>query len=88
MLGAAERLIAEDFGWCVMLQRKPFTLWIGCANVDDTPNRWRVFVVAESGLLGKLIGSADPNEAVARVESQLRELVPTILGVSNIQWSQ
>jgi hypothetical protein len=27
-----EPTIAEDWGWCVMLQRKPFMLWIGCGN--------------------------------------------------------
>ena len=30
-----EPLIAEDWGWCVMLQREPFSLWVGCANVTD-----------------------------------------------------
>ncbi len=23
---------AQDWGWCVMLQRRPFRLWIGCRN--------------------------------------------------------
>lgn len=27
-----EPVIAEDWGWCVMLHRKPFMLWIGCQN--------------------------------------------------------
>jgi len=28
-----EDVIAEDWGWCVMLTRKPFLLWIGCGNM-------------------------------------------------------
>lgn len=28
-----EDVIAEDWGWCVMLQRDPFMLWIGCGCV-------------------------------------------------------
>jgi hypothetical protein len=28
----SEPVIAEDWGWCVMLQRKPFMLWVGCGN--------------------------------------------------------
>jgi hypothetical protein len=28
----AEPIIAEDWGWCVMLNREPFMLWIGCGN--------------------------------------------------------
>jgi hypothetical protein len=27
-----EPVIAEDWGWCVMLHRDPFALWIGCGN--------------------------------------------------------
>ncbi|WP_431265887.1 hypothetical protein ACQ859_11490 [Roseateles chitinivorans] len=27
-----EPIIAEDWGWCVMLSRDPFMLWIGCGN--------------------------------------------------------
>ena len=31
-------VIAEDFGWCVMLQRQPALLWIGCSSeLDDEP---------------------------------------------------
>jgi hypothetical protein len=27
-----ERVIAEDWGWCLMLRRKPFMLWVACGN--------------------------------------------------------
>jgi hypothetical protein len=27
-----EPVIAEDWGWCVMLSREPFMLWVGCGN--------------------------------------------------------
>ncbi|MCW5648913.1 MAG: hypothetical protein KIS62_04140 [Ramlibacter sp.] len=27
-----EPVIAEDWGWCVILRREPFMLWIGCGN--------------------------------------------------------
>jgi hypothetical protein len=30
---APEPVIPEDWGWCVMLERKPFMLWVGCGNV-------------------------------------------------------
>lgn len=33
-----EEIIAEDWGWCVMLQREPYMLWLGCGSLldDDT----------------------------------------------------
>lgn len=27
-----EPVIAEDWGWCVVLSREPFMLWVGCGN--------------------------------------------------------
>jgi hypothetical protein len=27
-----EDVIPEDWGWCVIVQSKPFLLWIGCGN--------------------------------------------------------
>lgn len=27
-----ESVIPEDWGWCVMLSRDPFLLWVGCGN--------------------------------------------------------
>lgn len=27
-----EPIIPEDWGWCVMLERRPFLLWIACGN--------------------------------------------------------
>jgi hypothetical protein len=28
-----EEVFGEDWGWCVMLERKPFMLWVGCTNI-------------------------------------------------------
>ena len=30
-----EEVIPEDWGWCVMCQRDPYWLWIGCVNLRD-----------------------------------------------------
>lgn len=27
-----EPVIAEDWGWCVMLKREPFLMWVGCGT--------------------------------------------------------
>ena len=45
-----EPIIAEDWGWCVMLERKPFMLWVACGNdrsafyADVTPEEKPSFV--------------------------------------------
>ena len=78
-------VIAEDWGWCVMLQRDPFMLWIGCGNQDaddddfdhlTQPERivWGCFVTGEVPFFQKLFRKVDP-EAVWKVEQQLAEVL-------------
>lgn len=45
-----EPVIAEDWGWCVMLRREPFMVWVGCGNDRSdfyskvTPEKKEAFV--------------------------------------------
>ena len=66
---SVEDVIPEDWGWCLIVQRKPFLLWVGCVSVHDYATTkpgdplprgsevvWACTVVAERSLLGKLRG--------------------------------
>lgn len=81
-----EGVIPEDFGWVVMVARKPFMLWLGCGNTDGSTTEWSVFPVAESSLIQRLFRRIDPNSEVERLRAHLAELVPLIPGVSNVVW--
>jgi hypothetical protein len=83
-----EEVIAEDWGWCVMCQRVPFMLWIGCANVHDysksgpehPPPRggevvWSCMVVAELPLLSRLFKRPDTGAATEKLFEQVRRLL-------------
>ena len=30
-----EEVLPYDWGWCLVVQRKPFLLWVGCVSVHD-----------------------------------------------------
>ena len=32
---SAEEVFPEDWGWSVMCQREPYSLWVGCVNLRD-----------------------------------------------------
>jgi hypothetical protein len=38
-----EGIIPEDFGWVVMISRKPFMLWLGCGNIEGSTTEWSIF---------------------------------------------
>ena len=46
-----EGAIPEDWGWCVMVARDPYLVWVGCGNVQEDPLphelTWHCFVVTE-----------------------------------------
>jgi len=85
---AVEDVISEDWGWCVMCQRKPFSLWVGCVSVhdyaksrpEDPPPQgkdvlWTCFIVAEHSLVSRLFGRPDTTAATAQLHSQVKRLL-------------
>lgn len=83
---AVERVIPEDFGWVVMLSRKPFMLWLGCGNTDGSTTEWNVFPVAELSTVQRLFKRINPAPEIEKLRAHLIELVPSIPGVINIMW--
>jgi hypothetical protein len=80
-----ESPIPEDWGWVVMVQRKPFSLWVGCSNEDHSLSRWGLFVEAEKGILQKLFSRADTSSSVSGLEKEIERLVREA-GFEDVQW--
>jgi hypothetical protein len=78
-----EEVIPEDFGWCVMLRRTPYRLWIACGNRDGSTTEWGAYVVAEPSLVGRLFRHVDPEPEIARLTGLLEQIVLSIPGASN-----
>lgn len=70
-----EEPIPEDWGWVVIVHRKPFMLWVGCGNEDGSLSKWSVFVEAECGLIQKLLSRVDPAPNVLALEQELEAIV-------------
>lgn len=82
-----EDVIPEDWGWCVMCQRTPYSLWIACGNMVETENEsaettpqnnemtWHCFVVAEVPFLKKIFGKVDTSEAVKKLTKELETIL-------------
>ena len=88
-----EPVIAEDWGRCLMLSRKPFLLWVACGNVDESMeedssnNRiiWHCFPSAEVPLLKRLFTRPDTAAALSKLDADLHAILiaePAITWVS------
>jgi hypothetical protein len=83
---AVEGVITEDFGWLVVVTRKPFFLWLGCGNTHGSTVEWSIFPVAEPSLFQTIFKRVDPSAKIEELRVHLCELVPLIPGVSHIVW--
>lgn len=91
-----EEIIAEDWGWCVMCQRDPYLLWVGCGNMDDLhakpddppPEKeniiWHCFTTAEVLFWKRLFKKVDTKPALEKLDSHLRDIVNNEKGITLI----
>jgi hypothetical protein len=78
-----ERVIPEDFGYCIMLKRKPLRLWIACGNRAGSTDEWIAFAVSEGSLLGRFVGNIHPALEVDRISEMLGEIMRAAPGVES-----
>ena len=83
---SVEGVIPEDFGWVVMISRKPFLLWLAGGNTDGSTTEWTVYPVAELSVLQRLLKRVDPASEIERLSAHLAELVPLVPGITNVSW--
>lgn len=82
----SEDPISEDWGWLVMVQRKPYRLWVGCGNEDGSATRWSVFVEAEPSIFQKILKRIDPTSSVLTLEQDLEEIVRAESEFTEVEW--
>jgi hypothetical protein len=80
-------IVAADWGWCVILQREPYPLYVGCANRWGRTDEWGAFVEARPGLLQKIFRKVDDREAVDRIHRLLSEIAREVPGATKI-WEE
>ena len=83
-----EQVVAEDFGRCVIVKRKPVMLFIACASAGDRPARWQMFIGLEQNWVTRLIGGGNADSELARLRDHFRAIVAAIPGVSEVAWQQ
>lgn len=83
-----EEIINEDWGRCLMCQRDPFMLWVGCGSMmddlTDVPDGippakeevvWHCFAFAEVPFWKKLFAKIDTAPAASRLHADLGRIL-------------
>lgn len=90
-----EEVFPQDWGWCVMVKKAPFSLWVGCGNVHhyekQQPNDllprgedvvWTCIVVAEVPFLKKLFRAPSTAPEVADLLTRVTRLLTSAPGTN------
>ena len=83
-----EEPIAEDWGWLIMIQKKPFQLWIGCGNKDGQRDRWNIFIVAEPPFLLNLVKPKGILKSISKIEHHLEDIIRKEPTCRDITWDK
>lgn len=78
-------VVAEDFAHCVILKRRPYLLWIGCAKERGDTDRWGAFVCADPNLLQQWMLAVQLRADIARVQARLLELLVASTGAVELE---
>ena len=77
---------AEDWGWRVEVRNAEFPLWIGCGNVDETPDTFICFV-EPSRPIRKWFRKVETESKVAPLAAALHAILAESGQVSDLAWT-
>jgi hypothetical protein len=81
-------IITEDWGWLVMIEGYPFSLWVGCNNIENTTNTWRCFTETERNIIQRLFKKVDPTPVVNTLNEMLEKIINSEPSISNVSWQE
>jgi hypothetical protein len=93
-----EEVFGDDWGWCVMCQREPFSLWVGCGNQIDLDTASEAhpasnasdvvrhcFAVAEVSFFKRIFNKPDTTSALAKLDAELNRILASEPSIEFVQ---
>ena len=81
----AQKVFAEDFGWCVHVTAESQALYVVCASSPEGPNQWKVFAYAEDGVISKMFGRDKTSKRLIDLFQTLKECLEAEPVVENLR---
>jgi len=79
-------LIAEDWGWCLPVKNKTFSMWIGCGHYQEYPNGYLCFVEPSKPTIRRLFKKIDTTVQVGRVVEALGKILESDREITDLRW--
>ena len=81
-----QEVIPEDWGWCVLCQREPYRMWVGCSCLSDPEDEggglpvsgqitWHCFGAVDKGIFAGASQRGDRDAALSKLRGALSEIL-------------
>ena len=81
----SEQPFAEDFGWCIRVYQAPHSLYIACANIEESTDRWQITAWLEGGFWGRMWGNDQRQKKLTELIQIIRSCLTDADIIENIQ---
>jgi hypothetical protein len=82
----ALEIIPEDWGWCVPVQNKEFSLWIGCGHQSGDDDQFLCFIQPDKPFIRRWFRKIDTTEHISRLAEALEAILSSNPAIRNLRW--
>ncbi len=82
----ATGILAEDWGWVVLIKNEAFPLWVGCGNYAEYENGFLCFVEPSKPTIRRWFKKIDTTQTVSRVAQALESIFAEDPEIKSLRW--
>ena len=83
----AEEVIAEDWGWYILIKNEGFRLAICCGHQDGDDDEFLCFTDPATPIIRKLFKKIDATPELTRVVAAMGNILSSDPGITDIEWT-
>jgi hypothetical protein len=77
---------AEDWGWMVEIENQEFSLWVGCANYDESKKEFQCFIEPSKPFVRKWFSKIETGPTVEKLAAALETVLLQSGKVFGLRW--
>lgn len=83
-----QRMVAEDWGWCVQLKNEEFTLAICCGHQYGDDDVFVCFTDPRAPIVRKFFRKIDATAQLARLTEAMQEILASDPDIRDVEWRE
>ena len=82
-----DSISGHEGGWTVRVARKPYSLWIGTGNIEQSAEIWQLYALAAPPWWRRLFGAGpDSHPFMPALRQHLAAVLPSLPEIAGVHW--